>query len=263
MTTRQRAAVARLFAVAWAVAGEEGLGSIAERAGGLLPCEEVPGDAVTRKRPDPLLVPRADGGATALFFHTPAIRSPRPMQVVFFDLATGKSRVEEFPGLSDPWSQAWGADGRLYFGLWGPAAVYRYNPATDRIEPFPKMDSCGMVVEGRPGELLLATNRRPGGGAGSTLYAVDLKTRAVTRSVEFPGTLATPREYFGHIDFIKGPDGQVYTLYDDLLVRINPETLGVTALSKVGHTGHIAFVGRDIYLAGLSHFRRVRRAGAP
>jgi outer membrane protein assembly factor BamB len=643
---------------AWAIAGEVGVGRVAERAGGLLPCEAVPGEAVTRKRPDPIIVPRADGGATALFFHTPAIHSKRPMQVVFFDLASGKSRVEEFPGLSNPWSQAWGPDGRLYFGLWGPAAVYRYNPATDRIEqfgviepteknvphltvgtdnkvygmtsnqghvfsidpatdevirygrqgekrtfiaysgsiavddefiyttlgnveaetrtlamnkrtrevaalkeitgaglrqgplgvtashggkefwlyqgkaiprqakdekppwpdrplpqrkvvafkgkpevspiyeagtdgtisvwsrsdpkaawqsgsykvapepvalsrcallpdgrlfastvgyegiytldpksdklvwegwapishystlihdgqvylanypgghglfvwdpakpctlgkgtperpapemnapesnprrlepwaregnfqfpkyfvqgtdgtmfvgihgerhnvgstlswrnlgtketgflrepfelydvcgmatalggtklayatfpvrgvkgesrpesgriflidvatrkvdwfiePFPKMDSCGMVVEGRPGELLLATNGRPGGGAGSTLYSVDTKARAVTRRAEFAGVLATPREYFGHIDFVKGADGQVYTLYDDLLVRINPATLTVTALSKVGHPGHIAFVGRDIYLTGLSHFRRVRKA---
>ena len=664
MTTRCWFALWWLVA-AWAVAGEADLGRVAERRGGLLPCEQVPGDAVTRKRPDPLIVPRADGGATALFFHTPAVHSKRPMQVVSFDLATGRSRVEEFPGLSNPWSQAWGPDGRLYFGLWGPATVYRYNPATDRIEqfgiiepdeknvphltvgtdnrvygmtsnqgcvfsidpatdeivhygrqgekrtfmaysgniavdgewiyttlgnvaaetrtlamnkrtrevvalaeitgaglrqgplgvtashggkefwlyqgkaipkqakdekppwperqaperktvafrgkpevspiyeaatdgtitvwfrtdpkaawqagsykvapepvalsrcallpdgrvfastvgyegiytldpktdklawegwaptshystlirdglvylasypgghglfvwdpakpwtlgkgtpdpspapgarpgpdmnsaesnprrlepwardgnfqfpryfvegadgtlfvgihgerhnvgstlswrnlatresgflrepfelfdvcgmatalggtkiayatfpvrgvkgepkpesarlfvidvasrkvdwfiePFPKMDSCGMVVEGKPGELLLATNRRPDGQAGSTLYKVDMKTRAVTRKVEFPGVLATPREYFGHIDFTKGPDGQVYTLYGDLLVRIDPETMAVTALSEVGHAGHIAFVGRDVYMAGLSHFRRIRNA---
>ena len=649
------AALGCLWLVAQMATGQD-VATVGEREGGLLPCEDVPGEAVTRKRPDPLVVPRADGGATALFFHTPAIHSQRPMQVVFFDLATGKSRVEEFPGLSNPWAQAWGPDGRLYFGLWGPATVYRYNPATDRIEqfgviepteknvphltvgtdnkvyamtsnqghvfsidpatdeivhygrqgekrtfmaysgriavddewiyttlgnvaaetrtlamnkrtreivalkeitgaglrqgplgvtashggkefwlyqgkaipkqakdekppwperpaperktvafqgkpevspiyeaatdgtitvwsrmdpkaawqpgsykvapepvalsrcavlpdgrvfastvgyeglytldpktgklvwegwapishystlicdglvylanypgghglfvwdpakpwtlgkgtpdrpapdmnaaesnprrlepwardgnfqfprhfvqgadgtmfvgihgerhnvgstlswrnlatketgflrepfelydvcglatalggtklayatfpvkgvkgepkpesarlfvidvatrkvdwfiePFPKMDSCGMVVEGKPGELLLATNRRPGGEAGSTLYKVDMKTRAVTQKAEFPGVLATPREYFGHIDFIKGPDGQVYTLYDDLLVRIGPETLKVTALSKVGHTGHIAFVGRDIYMAGLGHFRRIR-----
>jgi hypothetical protein len=135
------------------------------------------------------------------------------------------------------------------------------------IKPFPKMSSCGMVVEGRPGELLLAAplaseqhRHRPGGQGGSTLYRVDMKTRLVTQKVEFPGVLATPREYFGHIDFLKGPDGQVYTLYDDLVVRIDPATLGVTALSRVGPPGHITFVGRDIYMAGLSHFRRVRNA---
>jgi len=126
------------------------------------------------------------------------------------------------------------------------------------VEPFPKMDSCGMVVEGKPGELLLAANRRPDGGNGSTLYKADLKSRTLTQKVEFAGVLANPREYFGHIDFIKGPDGQVYTLYDDLLVRIDPETLAVTALSQVGHTGHIAFVGRDVLMTGLSHFRRIR-----
>jgi len=639
-----------------AIAGEGSVGRVVEREGGLLPCEQVPGDAVTRKRPDPLIVPRADGGATALFFHTPTLHSSRPMQVVFFDLATGKSRVEECPGLSNPWSQVWGPDGRLYFGLWGPATVYRYNPATDRIEqfgviepteknvphltvgtdnkiyamtsnqghvfsidpatdaivhcgrqgekrtfmaysgsiavddefiyttlgnvaaetrtlamnkrtrevfalkeitaaglrqerlgvtascdgkefwlyqgkairkqakdekppwpdrtaperttvtfkgkpevspvyeaatdgtttvwfrtgpeaawqsgsykvkpepvalsrcallpdgrvfastvgyegiytldpttdrltwegwapvshystliraglvylanypggnglfvwdpakrwtlgkgtpkepapdmnapesnprrlepwardgnfqfpkyfaegadgalfvgihgerhnvgstlswrnldtqqsgflrvpfelydvcgmatalggtkiayatfpvkgvkgepkpeaarlfvidvatrkvdwfiePFPKMDHCGMVLEGKPGELLLAASRRPGGEAGSTLYKVNMKTRSVTQKVEFPGVLASPREYFGHIDFMKGPDGLVYTLYDDLLVRIDPDALSVTALSKVGPPGHITFVGHDILMTGLTHFRGIR-----
>jgi hypothetical protein len=641
--------------------GDEGLGQVLERPGGLLPCEAVPGDAVTRRRPDPLIVPQADGGATALFFHTPAIHSPRPMQVVFLDLRTGRSRVEDFPGLSNPWSQVWGADGRLYFGLWGPATVYRYNPANDRIErfgviepgeknvplltlgtdskvygmtssqghvfsidpatdevihygrqgeprtflaytgsiavddefiyttlgnvpaetrtlamnkrtrqtiplteitgaglrqgpsgvtaahggkqywlyqgkaiaqqakderppwperpmperktvvfqgkpevspvsvaaddgtfanwfrmapdaawqstsykvtpepvalsrcgtlpdgrvfastvgyeglytfdpkterltwegwapishystrirdglvylanypgghglfvwdpakpwtlgrgtpdqpapemstpecnprrlepwardgnfqfpkffvegadgtlfvgihgerhnvgstlswrrrasnetgflrepfalydvgglctalggtklaystfsvrgvqgepkpasarlfvidvatrkvdwflePFGNMDHCGMVVEARPGQLLLATSRRPGGQAGSTLYEVDMKSRAVTRRVEFAGVLASPREYFGHIDFCKGPDGLVYTLYDDRLVQIDPASLRVTALSQVGRAGHLTFVGRDVWLAGLSHFRRVRNVLAP
>ncbi len=67
---------------------------------------------------------------------------------------------------------------------------------------------------------------RPGAGVASTLYTVDTRARAVTRRVEFPGTQATPRGYFGHIHFAKGPGGQVYTLYDDLLARINPATLG-------------------------------------
>jgi hypothetical protein len=630
--------------------------AVVDRPGGLLPCEPVPGDAVTRRRPEPILVPRPDGGATALFFHNHAVHSKLPMQVVFLDLSSGKSRVEDLPGMSNPWAQVWGPDGRLYFGLWGPATVYRYNPDTDRIEqfgviepgersvpimtvgtdnkvygltssqghvfsidpttdeivrygrqgekrsfmaysgsmavdddfiyttlgnipaetrtlamnkrtrevvalteitgagirqgplgatashagneywlyqgkavpkkakderppwldralpqrktvafrtkpevssacevttegsvrvwfrmdakapwqsttykvtaepvplsrcavlpdgrvfastvgyegvytfdpkserlvwegwapishystliqkglvylanypggnglfvwdparpwtlgketpekpapdmnapesnprrmepwaregnfqfpkhfvegadgtmfvgihgerhnvgstlswrnvatketgflrdpfqlydvcgmaaalggtkiayatfsvkgtsgepkpasarlflidaatrkvdwfiePFANVDRAGMVVEGRPGELILATNRRPRGEAGSTLHKVDMKTQTVTQKVEFPGILANPREYFEHIDFMKGPDGLIYTLYDDLLVRIDPQTLAVTSLSKVGPPGHIAFVGRDVYMAGMSHFRRIR-----
>ena len=58
--------------------------------------------------------------------------------------------------------------------------------------------------------------------------------------------------------FDLGPDGNVYTFYDDLLVRINPETLTITALSRVGATGFIAFSGKDIYLSGETRFRRVR-----
>ena len=648
-------------AAAGAAAGNDGLVNVGERSGGLLPCEAAPGEAVTRRRPDPIIVPRADGGATALFFHTHAVYSKLPMQVAFLDLETGKCRVEDIPKLRNPWSRRWGPDGRLYFGLWGPATVLRYDPATDRIdrfgvveppersvplmtvgtdnkvygltssqgrvfsidpatdeivhygrqgpkrtflaytgsiavddeyiystfgniaaetrtlamnkktrevvelkaiagahfrqgplgvtashggkqywlhkgkaiakeskdakppwppgpprprkpkpafkgkpevsaayraatdgsvtvhfrtgrdkpwksatykaapeavrlsrcatlpdgrvfastvgyeglytlepktgrfvwegwapishystlirkgqvylanypggsglfvwdpakawtlgtdapdkpapdmnapesnprrmapwaregnfqfpkyfveaadgtlfvgihgerhnvgstlswrnletnkagflrepfglydvcgmctalggrkiayatfpvkgvkgepkpasgrlfvidvaarkvdwfiEPFGKMARCGMVVEAAPGKLLLATNRRPGGKEGSTLYEVDMSKRAVTRKVELAGVLASPREYFEHIDFTKGPDGRIYTLYDDLLVRIDPKTLAITALSKVGRTGHIAFVGRDVYMAGLSHFRRIRNAAS-
>ena len=55
---------------AWAAAEDEGVGRVVEREGGLLPCEPkyprkssaipsdtlVPGDAVTRRRPDPIIV---------------------------------------------------------------------------------------------------------------------------------------------------------------------------------------------------------------
>ena len=55
-------------------------------------------------------------------------------------------------------------------------------------------------------------------------------------------------------DSLKGPDGLVYTRYDDLPVRLDPATKAVTALSKVSPPGHIAFVGRD-----REEFRRLLR----
>jgi hypothetical protein len=126
------------------------------------------------------------------------------------------------------------------------------------IEPLPGVDKTGMIIEGNPGELIAVTDKRVAGGAGSTLYKVNLKDRKVTQTVELPGVLANRREYFWHMDYRKGPDGMIYTFYDDMLARVNPDTLEVTTLSKVGPTGSIAFVGKDVYLSGTTHLKRVR-----
>jgi hypothetical protein len=52
----------------------------------------------------------------------------------------------------------------------------------------------------------------------------------------------------------------IYTLYDDTLVRIDPETLAIMRISKIGDPGPLAFVGNDVYLAGSPHVRRVGHA---
>ncbi|MDA1141121.1 MAG: hypothetical protein O3B01_21345 [Planctomycetota bacterium] len=171
------------------------------------------------------------------------------------------------------------------------------------IEPFEGIDCTGLVEETQPGELLLATAR----GAdwnykthpewhvrhqGSILYKIDMKTRKVTDRVELPGLLGGRRDYFWHIDFRKGPDGMVYTFYNEpgcehskearawleqnqhdpvascrvdaypgtQLVRIDPSTLEVTAIADVHPPSDITFAGRDIYVAGRPSFRVVRDA---
>jgi hypothetical protein len=90
-----------------------------------------------------------------------------------------------------------------------------------------------------------------------------METRKVTRVVKLPGLLACRREYGWHTDFKLGPDGMIYTFYDDALVRIDPETLAITAISKVAPIGCITFAGSDIYLSGTPHFRRVVGAVGP
>ena len=108
------------------------------------------------------------------------------------------------------------------------------------------------------------------------LYEVDLATRKVTRAVELPGLLGGRRGYYMLIPFEKGPDGGIYTFYNEMLCRIDPRTLTVTLLSKALATldpnrqipdgenpwtvGKIAFHGRDVILSGTSHFRRIANA---
>lgn len=138
------------------------------------------------------------------------------------------------------------------------------------MDPLPGVDQAGFMVETEPGRLVLAANCRmqwphtPGTNAPrSILYAVDLKKRRVTKRVELPGLLAGRRDYSWRMDFRLGPDGMIYTLYDDLLVRIHPKSFAVTTISQVGAPGLMAFVGQDLYLSGKPSLRRVRNAAAP
>ena len=154
--------------------------------------------------------------------------------------------------------------------------LFLLDAATRQVEwfldPLPGIDCAGHVVEARPGQLVLATDHRTGWRFdrwkegefhGSVLYRVDLNERKVVQRVDLPGTLAGRRDYSWNTDFRKGPDGNIYTYYDDLLVRIHPETLAITAVSRVGATGQLCFVGQDVYLAALPHLRRVKDALAP
>jgi hypothetical protein len=140
------------------------------------------------------------------------------------------------------------------------------------IDPLPGVDLAGFVVETKPGKLVLAGDHRTGWDTDrwkqgkheySCLCTVDMETRKVTRVVKLPGLLACRREYGWHTDFKLGPDGMIYTFYDDALVRIDPETLAITAISKVAPIGCITFAGSDIYLSGTPHFRRVVGAVGP
>jgi len=148
--------------------------------------------------------------------------------------------------------------------------LFIIDAATRRVEwfmdPLKGVDCCGFVAETKPGKLILATDDRvgwehqrwkEGEHRGSYLYSVDMTSRKVTRVVAFRGVLASRREYSWLVDFRTGTDGQVYTFYDDSLVRIDPDTLTVTALSKVGKTGFLTFAGNDVYLSGAPCFRRV------
>ena len=187
------------------------------------------------------------------------------------------------------------------------ARLFVFDVAAKEIEwafePLEGVDCTGLVVETNPGELLLATTRNGSWNykthegwevrhEGSILYKVDLTKREVTARADFPGLLGGRRDYFWHIDFRKGPDGMVYTFYNEpgcteteeaqawreehkhdpvahcsveayagtKLVRIDPATLEVTVIADAHPSGDITFSGRDIYLTGKSHLRVVRDA---
>ena len=167
--------LAVLFCAAPAVIAQEADLAIPVREGGLLEVETLDYQAITVRRPDPILVPRADGGATALFFY------PRknPTEVVFLNLDTGESRIQEIGNLGNPWSRRWGPDGKLYMGLWGPSTIYRYDPETDRIDTFgviePEGSSMPLLTVGTDNKVYgMASNR-------GHVVSIDPETDEITR----------------------------------------------------------------------------------
>lgn len=189
---------------------------IGDRPGGLLPCEDMPGQAMPAVHADvnrDYVVPRADGQPTALFFEQEDA-GPKPgPRLIYADLTTGKTRIEEWPaGFGKPWGRIWGPDGRCYMLLWYPATMVRYDPATDKVETFGVMEpedkgGCVMTV-GTDGKVYAMT------GTGGHVFSIDPKTDRVVRygkqgperreSYAYSGTLAVDDEYiystFGNIE---------------------------------------------------------------
>jgi hypothetical protein len=133
------------------------------------------------------------------------------------------------------------------------AKLFVYDPSTKAFvhqwAPVPNRWSRGPVAPGAPGQVVgVAPN-----GSQTTIYAVDVLTGRVVYQRDVPGTQARDAS------FSVGPDGQIWTFLENQLVRIRPETGDVTPVGTVASgAGHIAFVGRDIYLAGTTTLRRIR-----
>lgn len=125
------------------------------------------------------------------------------------------------------------------------------------LVPVANARKAGPVVEVAPGRLL-GTTEDPEVENGGLLYGVDVRTGEVLFRKKLPDTL---RFRWGHgtthWDFVKGPDGNVYTYVGNVLVRIHPTDARVEVLGRPGRIGRFCFVGRDLYLAGDRPIRRL------
>ncbi len=123
--------------------------------------------------------------------------------------------------------------------------------------PVPNASKAGPVVEVAPGRLL-GTTEDPEVENGGLLYGVDVHTGAVLFTKKLPDTL---RFRWGHgtthWDYVKGPDGNVYTYLGNVLVRIRPADANVEVLGRPGRVGRFCFAGDDLYLAGDEPVRRL------
>jgi hypothetical protein len=131
------------------------------------------------------------------------------------------------------------------------------------VVPVPGAAKAGPVVETSPGRVM-GTTEDPGTEKGGILYGVDIRTGEVLFSKKLPDRL---RFRWAHgtsqWDYLKGPDGNVYTYLGDALVRIRPENARVETLGRLRRPGRMCFVGNDLYLAGAEPVRRLAGIAKP
>ena len=126
------------------------------------------------------------------------------------------------------------------------------------IEPVADAKGAGLIV-GVGGSRVLGWTENPTDPKTSILYGVDASAGAVAfrKVLLFPlpvGIGSNQREAF---DFRLGPDGHVWTFMGGALVRIRPADATVHIVGRPKRAGRLAFSGRDIYLSGTDHLRRL------
>jgi outer membrane protein assembly factor BamB len=144
------------------------------------------------------------------------------------------------------------------------AKLIVYDPAAGRftreITPLPGRTSTGLLATGAPGQVVGASPTSQGNG--TTLYAVDVATGKLVWQHDVSGSVPG-RVHEGGF-FQRGPDGQIWTFLNRVLVRIRPETGEVTPVGAVASgPGDAVFIGRDLYLAGTTTLRRIRGVVPP
>ena len=124
--------------------------------------------------------------------------------------------------------------------------------------PVAGAEKAGPVVEVAPGRLLGMTED-PGVDDGGLLYGVDAGTGEVLFHKKLPRALSF---HWAHgttqWDYVKGPDGKVYSYLGNVLVRIHPANVEVEVLGTLKRIGRLCFVGNDLYIAGDEPVRRLK-----
>jgi len=140
--------------------------------------------------------------------------------------------------------------------------VFLYDVAQDKIlremTPVPGVKKAGPVFEVAPGRLLGITDDPNARGAG-LLYGLDEETGEVLFHKRVPRALPFVWAHgIAKWDFRLGPDGFVWATLGNVLVRIDPKDVRVHVLGTINPPGKLAFVGKDLYLAGTEQLRRVK-----
>jgi hypothetical protein len=157
------------------------------------------------------------------------------------------------------------------------AKLFIYDVSAQKIVreivPVAKARTTGLINEAAPGRLLgLTTSGADHGKPGTgLLYGVDVTSGEVLFRKPLPSAVSIDDHWphwvdpsYEYLDFVRGPDGFIWTCLKNVLVRIDPKDATVQVAGRIDPVGHPAFVGRDMYLSGPEQLRRVRNmATAP
>ena len=141
--------------------------------------------------------------------------------------------------------------GKLFFYDVGEGRI------VSEVVPVVGQAKSGPVLEVAPGRLMGLTDD-PADPNGSILYGIDVAAAKVVFRKKLPGRLGFLwSQSMSQYDFVKGPDGFVWTYLDNVIVRIDPTGAAVHVVGRLDKPGKMTFVGRDLYLAGLERLRRL------
>ena len=118
----------------------------------------------------------------------------------------------------------------------------------------------GPIVEALPGGLVIGHTTAPG-DQGGTLYGLKADTGELpwTKRVRIGPVTAFSRVRRHAYSYRRGPDGRIWSFFDNTLVRIDPVDGKVEAVGRVpDHPVQIAFAAGHVYAAGSGHPRRVK-----
>ncbi len=138
--------------------------------------------------------------------------------------------------------------------------TFLYQEALDGLE------HPGYIVEALPGRVIGFTSRNAPEGVLHVLYGLDPVARKVLWMKDVPADPKSCRVklYGNPYLFRRGPDGFLWTYFDDTLVRIDPRTAAVAPVGKlpVGKA-FIAFADGGVYVAGEVGLCRVKGLSVP
>jgi outer membrane protein assembly factor BamB len=121
-------------------------------------------------------------------------------------------------------------------------------------QKMPRNARPGPIVEALPGGMVM------GHGGDRSLYGLSAATGKVIWQIPVP---ALPVTAFSSVrrhayEFRRGPDGHIWTFFDNVLVRIDPRDASVMPVGRLGQPSQVAFTGGRVYIAGGSRLVRIK-----
>jgi len=127
------------------------------------------------------------------------------------------------------------------------------------------MDHPGYLIEALPGSILGFTLRTVGEKKQGILYGLDPVPGKILWTQEVPTECNSARMplYSGPHFYRRGPDGFVWTYFDDVLVRIDPRTAEVHPVGRLQKKAFVGFANGEVYVAGHVGLTRVKGLSVP